>query len=468
MSTADITKPCPAAALTRVRSMLEPHTNLVDGLLDDPQVITSGHGIYVTDDVGNEYIEGVAGLWCTTLGFSEERLVDAAVRQLRQLPFYGSFNHRTHDVAIELADKLVSIAPVPMTQAFFASSGSEANETAVKLVWYCNNAVGRPSKKKILAHDRGYHGVTLAAGSLTGLPHIHRGFDLPLPVVRHVRSPYHYREAHPDESEQSFVRRLADELDAVIEAEGSETVAAFIAEPVLGAGGVIVPPAGYFPAVQEVLRRHDVLLIADEVITAFGRTGAMFGSSSFGLEPDIITMAKGLSSAYLPISAVLVGERISAALLEGSGRFGAFGHGFTYSGHPVTAAVALEAIRIYEERDIPGHVRAMASPFAAALRELEGHPLVGEVRHCGLMAGIELVASSTTGRPFDPAVRIGARLTECAQGHGLIVRAMGDTVALAPPLVITELEIGELMRRLRFALDELTCRLDVSGRHRTT
>jgi 4-aminobutyrate--pyruvate transaminase len=462
MRARDLTHAPPAAAGVRVRSLLEPHTDLVSGLFDEPQTITSGHGVYVTDQSGREYLEGVAGLWCTTLGFSEKRLVDAAVRQFRRLPFYGSFNHRTNDVAVELADKLVGIAPVPMAQAFFANSGSEANDTALKLAWYFNNALGRPKKKKIVAHDRAYHGSTTAAASLTGLGHVHRGFDLPLPWVRHVCSPYYYRESRASEDPRGFALRLADELDATIQAEGADSVAAFIAEPILGAGGVIVPPAEYYPAVQEVLRRHDVLLIADEVITAFGRTGNMFGSTSFGLEPDIITAAKGLSSGYLPISAVLANKRVSDALIQGGSMFGPFSHGFTYSGHPVSAAVALEAIRIYEERDIVGHVRAMTKPLATGLARLEGHPLIGDIRQHGLVAGVELVADPATGRAFDPAARIGRRFVECAQRNGLVVRALGDTIALAPPLVITEAEIGELLRRFELALSQLTHELGVS------
>lgn len=436
-------------------SFLEPHTDLTLGLTSEPQVITTGEGVYVFDEQGQRYIEGVAGLWCATLGFSEERLIAAADRQFRKLPFYGSFNHRTHDVALELAEQLIAIAPTPMEQVFFANSGSEANETAIKLAWYYNNIMGRPDKKKILAHDKGYHGVTIGAASATGLPHIHHGFDLPLPMMRHVPSPSFYHLAEAGESETEFGQRLAANLEQIILREGPETVAAFIAEPVLGAGGLIIPPASYYAAVQDVLRRYDILFIADEVITGFGRTGNMFGSQTMQLQPDMISLAKGLSAAYLPISALLVNTRVSEALRVGSARFGTFGHGFTYSGHPVSAAVALEVLEIYAERDIVGHVQRQATVLRQQVRAFGGHPLVGDVRTLGLLAGVELVADQATRMPFAREQRIGSAFIACAQQHGVILRAMGDTIVFAPPLIISAQEIEEMVAGFAGALEDI-------------
>jgi 4-aminobutyrate--pyruvate transaminase len=434
-------------AAERPIQMLEPHTDLTLGLSGGPEVISGGRGIYVQDEAGTEYLEGVAGLWCATLGFSEERLVEAAVRQLRTLPFYGSFNHRTNDAALALAERLVPLAPVPMAKVFFANSGSEANDTAIKIAWYYNNALGRPRKKKILAHDLGYHGSTIGAASATGLPHMHAGFDLPLPFVRHVPSPYYFRDGRPGESEEDYGLRLADEFERILLAEDPDTVAAFITEPVLGAGGLLIPPRSYLARVQEILRRHDVLLIADEVITGFGRTGALFGSETMGLEPDLLSTAKALSGAYMPISALFVSPRVEAGLVAGSGQLGSFSHGFTYSGHPVAAAVALEAVEIYLERDIVGHVRSVGKVLGELLRGYEDRPLVGDVRHLGLLGGVELVpASGHTSRG-----ELGKSVVREAREHGLVLRAMGDTVVFAPPLVITEQEVEEMVRRFELA-----------------
>jgi 4-aminobutyrate--pyruvate transaminase len=431
-----------------------PFTNLEAHGREGPLVIVEGKGVRVFDEAGRAYIEGMAGLWCTALGWGEERLVEAATRQMRRLAFYHGFNGRAHDRGIELAEALVSVAPAPLARVFFAGSGSEANDTAVKLVWYYNNALGRPAKKKIIARRKGYHGVTVAAASLTGLPHLHRAFDLPIEGVLHADCPHHYREAAPGEGEEDFATRLAEALDRMILAEGPDTVAAFVAEPVMGAGGVIVPPRTYFEKVQAVLRRHDVLMIADEVISGFGRTGNLFGCETFGIRPDVMTVAKALSSAYVPIAAVLVSEPIYRAVAEQSGKVGTFGHGYTYSGHPVAAAVALEALAIYRERDVVGHVRRVAPRLQDGLRRLAGHPLVGEVRGVGLIAGVELVRDKATKAPFDPAAGVGARLVRHAQARGAILRAMGDSIGFSPPLVIEEAEIDELVAIFAAALDD--------------
>jgi 4-aminobutyrate--pyruvate transaminase len=438
---------------------LHPYTNLRKHEKDGPLVITQGRGIYVRDEEGTEYIEAMAGLWCTSLGFSEERLVEAAARQMRKLPYYHLFNSRANDVAVNLAERLIGLAPVPMARAFFNNSGSEANDSAMKLVWYYNNARGRHRKKKIIARVRGYHGVTVGAASLTGMATNHRDFDLPIPQVRHAECPYFYRNAKPGESEEDFASRLAESLEQQILREDPETVAAFIAEPVIGAGGVIVPPRTYFEKVQAVLNKYDVLLIADEVICGFGRTGRMFGTETFGLRPQVMTMAKALSSAYLPISATLISEDIYKGLLDQSDRLGTFAHGYTYSGHPVACAVAMETLQIMEERNLVGHVQKVGPRLLDGLRRFADHPLVGEVRGVGLLAGVELVRDKATKAAFDPPGSAGTLFQERAKAHGLIVRGLQDTIALCPPLIITEAEIDEVLRRFGFALEETAAAL---------
>ncbi|HKR20217.1 MAG TPA: aspartate aminotransferase family protein [Stellaceae bacterium] len=423
-------------------------------------LVTEGKGVRVKDEAGKEYIEGCAGLWCTSLGFGEERLIEAAARQMRKLSFYHSFHHKSHDVVGELAERLIAMMPVKMSHAFFNNSGSEANDTAVKIVWYYNNARGRPRKKKIIARFKSYHGVTVASASLSGLPNNHRSFDLPIANIRHTDCPHHYRFAHPGESEEDFATRLAENLDLMIQREDPETVGAFIAEPVMGAGGVIVPPRTYYEKIQKVLKKHDVLFIADEVITGFGRTGKMFGTETFDLNPDIITVAKALSSAYLPISATVVNEPIYQALADESDKIGIFAHGYTYSGHPVCCAVAIETLKIYEERDIVGHVQKVAPRLQNGLRQrFANHPLVGEIRGLGLVAGVELVADKTTKAPFDPSQGAGNILTAEINKHGLILRQIGDAQAFAPPLVISEGEIDEMLDRFGKALDDTAARL---------
>ncbi|WP_114391556.1 aspartate aminotransferase family protein [Oleisolibacter albus] len=443
-----------SAASRDIAYQLHPYTNLKTHESVGPLVITGGRGVTVTDETGKTYIEGVAGLWCTSLGFDEPRLVEAATRQMQALPFYHAFAHKAHTPAIDLAEQLVQLAPVPMSKAFFACSGSEANDTAIKLVWYYNNALGRPAKKKIIARQKAYHGVTVAAASLTGLPNCHRDFDLPIAGILHTDCPHWYRYAEPGESEDAFATRLADSLEALILREGPDTVAAFFAEPVMGAGGVIVPPATYFEKIQAVLRKYDVLLVADEVICGFGRTGNMWGSQTFGLKPDILTSAKALTSAYLPLSAVLVSEPIYRACVTESEKIGVFGHGYTYSGHPVSCAVALETLAIYRERDILGHVRALAPAMQGGLRRFADHPLVGEVRGVGLIGGVELVADKASRTPFDPKLGVAARLSAFAHQHGAILRPIGDTIGVSPPLVIREAELEELLHRFGKALDD--------------
>jgi 4-aminobutyrate--pyruvate transaminase len=437
-----------------VAYQVHPFTNLRRHETEGPQVVTSGKGIYIYDDTGREYIEAMAGLWCTSLGFGEERLVDAAARQMRKLPYYHLFAHKTNDVAVELAERLIGLMPVPMSHVFFNNSGSEANDTAIKLVWYYSNARGLHRKKKILARVRGYHGSTVAAGSLTGLVASHRDFDLPIANIRHADCPYFYRYGKPGETEEAYATRLAESLEGQILREDPDTVAAFIAEPVMGAGGAIPPPRTYFEKVQAVLRKYDVLFIADEVICGFGRTGRMFGSETYDLRPDIMVMAKALSSGYLPISATVISEGIYQALLQQSDKIGVFAHGYTYSGHPASCAVALETLDIMRERDLVGHVQRVGPRLQEGLRRFADHPLVGDVRGVGLLAGVELVRDKATGAIFDPPGSVGPLFTARAKDNGLIVRNLQDTIALCPPLIITEGEIDEVLRRFEKTLAE--------------
>ncbi len=445
-----------SAAARDIAYLIHPYTNLKAHETDGPMIISSGNGVRVKDEAGKEYIEAMAGLWCASLGFSEKRLADAAYKQLTTLPYYHAFAHKSHDPAIELAERLIQMAPVPMSKVFFQCSGSEANDTVVKLVWYYNNALGRPNKKKIIARIKGYHGVTVASASLTGLPNNHRDFDLPIANILHTECPHYYRFGKPGESEDEFDTRMADSLEALIQREGPDTCAAFIAEPVFGGGGVIVPSKGYYRKIQAVLDKYDMLFIADEVICGFGRTGNMWGSQTLGIRPNIMSMAKALTSAYMPLSAVMVDEKIYQALVRQSEKIGVFGHGYTYSGHPVAAAVAVETLKIYEERNIIEHVRRVGPRMQAGLRKFADHPLVGEVRGVGLVAAVELVKDKATKEPFDPKSGVGLYLYKRAQAHGLIVRNLVDSIAFTPPLIVTEADIDEILARFGKALDETT------------
>jgi len=443
-----------SAASRDIAYHLHPYTNLRLHQTKGPLVIARGAGVRVFDENGRGYIEGLGGLWCTSLGWGEERLVEAATKALKELPFYHSFGGKAPLPTIDLAEKLIALAPVPMSKVLFCNSGSEANDTAVKLVWYYNNALGRPNKKKIISRVKAYHGVTVATASLTGLPNNQRDFDLPIARILHTTCPHHYRFGRPGESEDEFAARCAAELETLILEEGPDTVAAFFAEPVMGAGGVIVPPPSYFAKIQPILKKYDILFLADEVICGFGRTGNLWGCQTFDLKPDLITLAKALSSAYLPIAALLVSEPIYQAMVLESEKIGIFGHGFTYGGHPVSAAVALETLKIYEERNILAHVRDVAPVLQAGLRRLGEHPLVGEARGIGLIGGLELVKNKKTREPFSPSDGVGLYLGDRAQDHGLITRVIVDTMAFAPPLIIGADDIEVILGCARRALDD--------------
>ena len=450
-----------SAAARDIANVLHPYTDLHMHQETGPMVIARGEGVRVWDDSGREYIESVAGLWCASLGFSNERLAKAAYNQMMKLPFYHAFTAKSHEPLIDLSEMLIQRAPVPMSKVFFANSGSEANDTAIKMAWYYNNALGRHAKKKMIGRIKGYHGITLAAASLTGLPYNHRSFDLPLPGFFHTMTPHHYHAAEPGETEEAFATRCAEALDALIIAEGPDTVAAFIAEPVMGAGGVIIPPRTYFPKIQAVLRKHDVLMIVDEVICGFGRTGSYWGSQTFGIEPDILTCAKALSASFLPISAVMVNDRVFQALASESHAIGTFGHGYTYSGHPVPAAVAVETLKIYDEMDIVNQVNTVGPVLQSELkRRFEGHELVGEIRGVGMIAAVELVADRAARRNFDPAAKVGARLVKLCEHHGVIARTLpNDSLAFSPPLIMTAEEVMAMLDGVGRALDDLTVQL---------
>ena len=434
-------------------------TNLDAHLKDGPFIVVKGDGACVIDDSGKRYIDAMAGLWSAALGFSEKRLADAAYRQMVELPYCSTFAHRTSPALIELSERLVAIAPEGLTRALYANSGSEAIDTALKLVWYFWNATGKPEKKKVIAREKAYHGSTIASASLTGLPRMHADFDLPIARIVRAPCPHYWKSAQAGETEQAFAARMVAETEAIIVKEGPETVGAIFAEPLQGAGGVIPPPQGYFAGVEALCRKYDLLLIADEVICGFGRTGNMWGSETYGLKPDMLTCAKALTASYIPMAALLVNERVFAAMVEESRKITLFGHGFTYSGHPVAAAVALETLKIYEERDIVAMARARAPVLQDGLRQFADHPLVGEVRGIGMIAAVELAEDRAARKPFDPARGAGAIVQAEAKARGLRVRALGDTVAFCPPLIISESELKSVVSRFGEALGAAAKRL---------
>jgi len=438
-----------------IKYHFHPNTNARRHEEIGPFVIERGEGIYVEDNGGKRYMEGLAGLWSVGVGFGEKRLAEAAYQQMIKLPYSHIFAHRSHPPVIELAERLIGMAPVPMSKVHFTNSGSEANDTIIKTLWYRSYALGQPQRTKIISRKRGYHGVTIGAGSATGLPVNHNSFNLPLPGFLHLTCPHYYREAQAGEGVEAFVRRLAQELEDVILSEGPETIAAFIGEPVMGAGGVVVPPDGYWHAIQTVLKKYDILLIADEVICGFGRTGAMFGCQTFDIKPDIITVSKQISSSYLPISAFMVNERVYAPVADESARLGVFGHGYTASGHPVAAAVAVENLKIIEERKLVDNARDTGAYMQQRLREFSEHPLVGEVRGVGLVAGIELVGEKEGKSPHGTVGTLGAKAAAACLKNGLITRNIGDTLAFCPPMIITPAQVDDMVAIIKQSLDQV-------------
>lgn len=438
---------------------LHPDTNITKHAKIGAHIIERGDGIYVFDNKGNRYIEGMAGLWSVAVGFNEPRLCEAATRQMQKLPYYHIFRHKTHTPSIDLAEKLINFTDGKMASAFFTNSGSEANDTVVKMVWYYNNALGRTNKKKFIARNRGYHGVTVASASLTGLPAYHRGFDLPLPQIKHTSCPSFYQEGYLGESEEDFSSRMAADLEALIQEEGPETVAAFIGEPIMGAGGVIMPPKTYWDKIQAVCKKYDILIVADEVVTGFGRLGTMFGSDMFNITPDIMVLSKQLTSSYQPLAAVLMSEKIRSVIHRQIDEFGSFGHGYTTSGHPVAAAVAIENLNIIEDRNLIQNAATTGKVLQHCLRELSDHPLVGDVRGVGLIAGVELVADKDKRTKFDPWGKVGMAVYEQAHHNGLIVRSIQDTIAFCPPLIITPEQVNDMVSRFATTLDDVYKRM---------
>ena len=432
-------------------SIIYPVTNLA---AVEQLNIVSGKGVYVYDDAGNQYLEGLSGLWCSALGYGNEELIAAITSQLKTLSYSHLFGGRTHPVVMELADKLAAMVPIQDARIFFSNSGSEANDSHIKMLRYYSNAIGKPQKKKIIALDRGYHGVTVAAAALTGLPVMHSHFDLPVEALGILRAdcPHYFRGKVGDESEDEFVGRLLKNLEQLILEEGADTIAAFIAEPVMGAGGVIVSPEGYLPKVQALLSEHDIFFWMDEVICGFGRTGNDFGSTTMGVKPDLMSLAKQLSSAYVPISAAIIPGEMYEAMAQQSADVGMFGHGYTYTGHPVACAAALKALEIYERDDLFARAAKMGAHLQSRLQEYAGHELVGEVRGKGLIGAIELVANKETGQAFSDG-RVGAFAQRACQDAGLLLRVVsGSSVAFCPPLIIEEDQIDEMIEKFGRAL----------------
>lgn len=433
------------------RSVLHPFTQLKDfatGKAGDPTIVTGGKGIRIQDAKGNQLIDAFAGLYCVNIGYGRDEVAEAISRQAYQLAYYHSYAAHTTEELARLSDRLVRMAPGKMSKVFYGMSGSDANETQAKLVWYYNNLRGKPNKKKIISRERGYHGCSVISGSMTGMSFYHDHMDLPMGLIRHTGAPHHYWGAQPGETELQFSARRAQELEDLILREGPDTVGAFIGEPVLGTGGITPPPEGYWAAIQAVLRKHDILLIADEVVTGFGRTGAMFGSTKYGMEPDLITVAKGLTSAYVPLSAAIVGEKVYQVMEDAADRIGSFSHGYTYSGHPIGAACANAVLDIVEREDLPGNARTTGEYFQSELRKAFAQmPIVGEVRGVGLMGAVEFVADPGRKTRFDAGLKVGARISAAARARGLIARAMphGDILGFAPPLVVTREEVDQIV-----------------------
>jgi L-2,4-diaminobutyrate transaminase len=440
------------------RLVFHPFTQLDRHGHSDAPLIVEGHGVTLRDSRGRRYLDAMAGLWCVNVGYGRREIAEALHDEALRLGYYHSFSSMATDVPARLADRVLALYPTPMARIFFGCTGSDANDTQVKLVWYYNNVLGRREKKKIISRRRGYHGVTVMSAGLTGIDTLHAGFDLPLPMIRHAAAPHRLWEAEPGMSDEAFAQKLADDLERLIVAEGPETVAAFLAEPIQGAGGVIVPPAGYWERVQAVLREYDVLLIVDEVITGFGRLGSWFGADHFGIEPDLVTVAKGITSAYVPLSGCLVSERVWSVLVEGSAQLGPFGHGYTYTAHPLAAAAALANLDVIERDGLVEQAAARGAYLHRLLRaEFADHPLVGEVRGVGLIAAVELVAARDPPAPFDPALQVGPRVYRRCLELGLITRAlpMADTIAFSPPLVVSEAELDEMVALARRAVDDV-------------
>lgn len=421
------------------------------------RIMTGGSGVFVEDRDGTKLLDGFAGLYCVNVGYGRTEIADAIAEQARSLAFYHSYVGHGTEASITLAQMIVERAPKNMSKVYFGLGGSDANETNIKLVWYYNNVLGRPEKKKIISRWRGYHGSGLMTGSLTGLELFHNKFDLPLANILHTNAPYYFRRDDLDMSEADFVADCVSALENLIEKEGADTIAAFIGEPILGTGGIVPPPAGYWAAIQEVLKRHDILLIVDEVVTGFGRLGSMFGSDHYGLEPDFITIAKGLTSAYAPLSGSIVADRVWSVLMDGTDEFGPIGHGWTYSAHPIGAAAGVANLKLIDEVGLVENARSAGAYLNDSLKDaLTDHRNVGDIRGDGLLAAIEFVSDKDTRTFFDPAQKVGATVAANLLKQGVIGRAMpgGDILGFAPPLCIEKQEVDKIVAATKLAIDE--------------
>jgi L-2,4-diaminobutyrate transaminase len=439
--------------------LLHPNTDLrafAHGDLGDPHIIQSAEGIRIRDQHGREFIDAFAGLWCVNVGYGRTEIADAMYEQTKKMAYYHTHWGFSNEPAIRLTDRVLRMMPPGMSKIFWGLQGSDAHETQVKIAWYYNNVLGRPHKKKIIARDRGYHGLTIMSGSLTGLKVLHETFDLPMDRVRHTMAPYYYWRQDRAMDERNFSKFCAAELDRLIEAEGPETVAAFIAEPVVGVGGVIPSPDGYWEEIQKVLNKHDVLLMVDEVICGFGRLGVNSGCEFYAINPDMMCISKGLTSAYFPLAGSVLSDGIWAVLEQGSEKYGPFAHGFTYAAHPLGAATALANLDIVEREGLMENVRDVGPYLLKRLQETFGaHEMVGDIRSAGLLACIELVANRDGPTAFDPDLGIGNRIAMACRDEGVIVRALphGDIVGFSPPLIISRTEIDEIIDRCRKAFD---------------
>ena len=418
--------------------------------------IVRGDGVYVYDDSGKEYLEGLAGLWCASLGYGNAELIEAITDQLKTLSYSHMFGGRTHNVVIQLAEQLSDMLPVKNSKIFFANSGSEANDSHIKMLRYYFNVTGEPQKKKIIALERSYHGVTVASAALTGLPANHTHFDLPVDALGVIRaeSPHYYRGRKDNETEREFCERIIGNLEDLILRENPETIAAFVAEPIGGASGVVVAPENYFPEVENLLTKYDIMLWSDEVICGFGRTGSPFGCQTMGFNPQLVSLAKQLSSAYLPISASVIPEYMHEAMIEPSSKVGVLGHGYTYTGHPAACAAALKTLEIYKRDNLFEHAAEMGEYLQTRLKEFDSHPLVGEVRGRGLLAAVELVANKHSGEAFNDT-SVGAYAKQACQDNGLLIRAVGgNSIAFCPPLIITTDQIDEMVDKFSLSIQK--------------
>lgn len=422
------------------------------------RIVTGGKGVFITDRDGNRLLDGFAGLYCVNVGYGRKEIAEAIAAQAHELAYYHAYAGHGSEVNITLAKMVMERAPDHMARVYFGLGGSDANETNIKLVWYYNNILGRPEKKKIISRWRGYHGSGLMTGSLTGLELFHKKFDLPLAQVIHTEAPYYYRRPEPEMSEADFTAYCVRKLEELIAREGAETIAAFIGEPVLGTGGIVPPPAGYWPAIQAVLERHDILLIADEVVTGFGRLGAMFGSDHYGMKPDLITSAKGLTSAYAPLSATIVGQRMWDVFVKGTDEYGVLGHGWTYSAHPIGAAAGIANLKLIDELGLVKNAGEIGGHLVRTMREaVGGHAHVGEVRGEGMLCAVELVADRETRRFFEASDGTGGKVVAAMLKRGVIARAMpqGDIIGLAPPLCLNRAEADQIVTVTRDAIAEV-------------